>query len=321
MAGYLVTGGAGFIGSNLVEALIRDGHRVRVLDDLSTGSQANLQAVAGDDLAAVEFFEGDIRDLDTCRRACAGVEFVLHQAALGSVPRSIDNPIATHQVNAGGTLNLLVAAREASVERFVSASSSSVYGNPADGAAPKVESQPVSPLSPYAVSKVAAENYAAVFYRLYGLPTISLRYFNVFGPRQDPHSDYAAVIPKFLYALLEGRRPQVHGDGLQSRDFSYVDNVVQANLAACRATAGFGEAYNVACGRRFTLLDLLNLLGELTGRRVEPEFGAPRPGDVRHSLAEISKAGRVLGYRPRVDFKAGLEKIVALARQGKYLAR
>jgi nucleoside-diphosphate-sugar epimerase len=320
MAEYLVTGGAGFIGSNLVEALVKDGRGVRVLDDLSTGRKANLEAVAGDDLAAIEFIQGDIRDLSTCRRACDGVKFVLHQAALGSVPRSIDNPIATHQVNAGGTLNMLVAAKDAGVQRFVSASSSSVYGNPEDGAAPKVESQPVSPLSPYAVSKVAGENYAAVFHRIYGLPTVSLRYFNVFGPRQDPHSDYAAVIPKFLYALLEGRRPRVHGDGLQSRDFSYVDNVVSANLAACRATAGFGEAYNVACGSRFTLLELLDILAELTGRAAEPEFGEPRPGDVRHSLAEIAKAGRVLGYTPEVDFRAGLEKIVALARRGEYLA-
>jgi nucleoside-diphosphate-sugar epimerase len=321
MARYLVTGGAGFIGSNLVEALLQKGQEVRVLDDLSTGRAANLEAATGGDPKAMEFIEGDIRDLETCHRACAGMDFVLHQAALGSVPRSIDNPIATHQVNAGGSLNMLVAARDAGVQRFVSASSSSVYGNPADGSAAKIETQPVSPLSPYAVSKVAAENYAAVFYRLYGLETISLRYFNVFGPRQDFKSDYAAVIPKFLYALLEERRPRVYGDGLQSRDFSYVDNVIQANLAACRATDGFGEAINVACGQRFTLLDLLKILGELTGRPADPEFVDPRPGDVRHSLAEISKAARVLGYRPQVDFRSGLEKIVDLARQGRYLAR
>lgn len=320
MAGYLITGGAGFIGSNLVEALLAQGEEVRVLDDLSTGSEANLKAVAGRDLRSIEFIHGDIRDLETCRRACRQVEFVLHQAALGSVPRSIDNPVPTHQVNAGGTLNLLVAAREAGVQRFVSASSSSVYGNPADGSAPKVETQAVSPLSPYAVSKVAAENYATVFWRLHGLPTMSLRYFNVFGPRQDPHSAYAAVIPKFLYALLEDRRPQVYGDGKQSRDFSYVDNVVQANLAACRTGEGFGEVYNVACGERHTLLDLLDALGELTGRTPDPEFADPRPGDVRHSLAEISKAARVLGYRPQMDFRTGLEKIVGLARQGRYLS-
>ncbi|MBU0517226.1 MAG: SDR family oxidoreductase [Proteobacteria bacterium] len=319
MARYLVTGGAGFIGSNLVEALLERGGEVRVLDDLSTGSEANLKAVAGSDLEAIEFIHGDIRDLETCRRACRRIEFVLHQAALGSVPRSIDNPVPTHQVNAGGTLNMLVAAREVGVKRFVSASSSSVYGNPADGSAPKVETQAVSPLSPYAVSKVAAENYATVFWGIYGLPTISLRYFNVFGPRQDPHSAYAAVIPKFLYALLEDRRPQVHGDGRQSRDFSYVDNVVQANLAACRTEEGFGEVYNVACGERHTLLDLLRLLGELTGRTPDPEFIDPRPGDVRHSLAEISKAARVLGYRPRVDFPTGLQKVVELARRCGYL--
>ncbi len=319
MARYLVTGGAGFIGSNLVEALLGRGEEVRVLDDLSTGREVNLKAVAGSDLTAIEFIHGDIRDLETCRRACHQMEFVLHQAALGSVPRSIDNPVPTHQVNAGGTLNLLVAAQEAGVKRFVSASSSSVYGNPADGSAPKVETQPVSPLSPYAVSKVAGENYAAVFWGIHGLPTISLRYFNVFGPRQDPHSAYAAVIPRFLYALLEDHRPQIYGDGQQSRDFSYVDNVVRANLAACGTEEGFGEVYNVACGERHTLLDLLKVLGELTGQKPDPEFADPRPGDVRHSLAEISKAARVLGYRPQVDFRTGLQKIVDLARQGRYL--
>ena len=316
---YLITGGAGFIGSNLVESLLEAGQRVRVLDNLATSVIENLEAATQGDMSRIEFFWGDIRDLEVCREAVKGVDFVLHQAALGSVPRSVDDPLTTHRVNATGTLNMLVASKDEGVKRFVSASSSSVYGNPENAAAPKVETMPTRPLSPYAVSKVAGENYARVFWELYGLETVSLRYFNVFGPRQDPHSQYSAVIPKFLYALIKGERPLVHGDGLQSRDFSYVDNVVAANLLACRAGDGFGREYNVACGSSFTLIDLFGKLSALLGSKVEPEFGPQRPGDVRHSLADVSLAGEVLGYRPEVDFDRGLSLIVERAKRGTYL--
>ena len=313
MALYLVTGGAGFIGSHLAERLLRDGQRVRVVDNLSTGRQSNLDAVrASGSSTTFEWMEGDIRSLDTCRRACDGVDYVLHQAALASVPRSIENPVDTTAVNVGGTLNILAAAKERGVRRVVCASSSSVYGD--SDSLPKHEELPTCPLSPYAASKLAGEVYARVYARTMGLSTLSLRYFNVFGPRQDPGSQYAAVIPRFITALRDGRRPVVYGDGLQSRDFTYIDNVVAANLEACTAADGSGDAMNVACGDRYTLLDLLQVIGNQLGVTPNPEFQPARAGDVKHSQASIERARRMLGFTPRVGFEEGLARTVAYFR-------
>lgn len=310
---YLVTGGSGFIGSNIVEALLLRGDHVTVLDDFSTGRRQNLEAVVRtrpSGSAGPEILEGDIRDTAMVRRAVRGITHVLHQAALPSVPRSIEDPGSSHAVNATGTLNLLIEARDAGVKRFVYASSSSVYGDSPEQ--PKVESMPTAPLSPYAVSKLAGEFYCRIFHSLYGLETVSLRYFNVFGPRQDPTSQYAAVVPNFVKALASGRPPIVFGDGLQSRDFTYVENAVDANLKACEAPAqACGRAYNVACGDRVTLLDLLNLLERVTAKAVPPVHEKPRPGDVRHSLADIGEARRLLGYEPRVPLEEGLRRTVA----------
>ena len=305
---YLVTGGAGFIGSHLAARLLRDGHQVRILDNLSTGKMANVEAVrtAGDD--RLEWIEGDIRDIETCRRACDGVDFVLHQAALGSVPRSIENPGVTTAVNVLGTVNVFQAAREKGVRRVVSASSSSVYGNTAT--LPKHEEMTPAPLSPYAVGKLAGEEFARVFAGTMGLPTVSLRYFNVFGPRQDAGSQYAAVIPRFIAALTEGKRPTVYGDGGQSRDFTYVDNVVQANLSACTRGDGSGEVMNIACGDRYSLNQLLRSLERILGVKADPEFLPARPGDVRDSQASIERAARILGFKPSVGFEAGLTRTV-----------
>jgi UDP-glucose 4-epimerase len=307
MPHYLVTGGAGFIGSNLVERLVAQGERVRVLDNFSTGTYANLSPW----LDRIELIAGDIRDPETVCRAMAGVAYVLHQAALPSVPRSVADPMASHEANVTGTLNVLMAARHAGVNRVVYASSSSVYGNSPE--LPKREEMPTNPLSPYAVSKLAGENYCRAFYQVYGLETVCLRYFNVFGPRQDPNSQYAAVIPKFVTAMLDGGQPVIYGDGTQSRDFTYVDNVVAANLLACRAPAGgvAGEAFNVACGERTTLLELVAGLERALGKEATPEFAPPRPGDVKHSLAAIDRARERLGYRPRVSFERGLAHTVA----------
>jgi len=310
---YLVTGGAGFIGSHLAERLLRDGHKVRVLDNLSTGRKSNLDVIRDVGAAgSFEWLEGDIRSLDTCRRACEGVEYVLHQAALASVPRSIENPVDTTAVNVGGTLNVLYAAKERGVRRVVCASSSSVYGD--SESLPKHEELPTAPLSPYAASKLAGEVYARVYARTMGLSTLSLRYFNVFGPRQDPQSQYAAVIPRFTTALRDGNRPIVYGDGLQSRDFTYIDNVVAANLQACTAPDGAGEAMNVACGDRFTLLDLLGVLGSLLGVAPNPEFQPARPGDVKHSQASIERARKLIGFQPGIGFEEGLARTVAYFR-------
>ncbi|MEW5913883.1 MAG: SDR family oxidoreductase [Thermodesulfobacteriota bacterium] len=319
MAMYLITGGAGFIGSHLAETLVKRGQDVRVLDNLATGKPGNLEP-ARQGPGRLEFREGDITDLATCRRALEGVDYVLHQAARPSVQRSIEDPLATHQVNATGTLNLLVAAKDAGIKRLVAASSSSTYGDVEPPEAPKKESLPPRPLSPYAASKVVMEYYARVFYRVYGLETVCLRYFNVFGPRQDPNSAYAAVIPAFLFALLEGRRPMIYGDGRQSRDFTYVANVVEANLAACTAPQAAGQVINVAAGRSHNLLDLLAALKKFIGSDLEPEFRPARSGDVRFSQADLAKARRLLGYEIRVDFQEGLRRLVELARQGKYLA-
>lgn len=251
LAKYLVTGGAGFIGSNIVEELVDRNESVRVLDNLSTGRRENIEPF----MDKIEFIEGDLRDLDAVRKAVEGVDYVLHQGALPSVPRSIDEPLTTNEVNVNGTLKVLIAARDAGVKRVVYASSSSIYGN--SEVLPKREDMPPNPLSPYAISKLAGENYCRIFYQIYGLETVCLRYFNVFGPRQDPTSQYSAVIPKFINAMLNGERPIIYGDGKQSRDFTFVANVVQANLLACEANGVAGELFNVACGERYTLLDLI----------------------------------------------------------------
>jgi UDP-glucose 4-epimerase len=309
MSVCLVTGGAGFIGSHLVEALVARGHEVRVLDNLSTGDRANLDAVAD----RIDFLPGDITDLSAVRDAVRGVEVVYHQAALASVPRSVADPLATHQVCVNGTLHVLLAARDARVRRVVYAASSSAYGNSAR--LPKSEADPTAPLSPYAVAKLAGEQYCAAFSIVYGLETVRLRYFNVFGPRQTPDSPYAAVIPLFIQALTSGRSPVLHGDGEQSRDFTFVEDVVQANLLAADTPGVSGRVYNVACGRRTTLLELVAYLNELLGTRIEPTHTEPRPGDVRHSQADISRAVADLGYRPTTDVRRGLQRCLEWWRQ------
>ena len=307
MTRFLVTGGAGFIGSSLSRAIVERGGDVRVLDSFLTGSDANLA-----DLPDVEVVRGDIRDLDGLRVAMKGVERVLHQAAVPSVARSLKDPLLSNEANITGTLNVLIAARDAGVPRVVFASSSSVYGD--TPTLPKVETMTPSPLSPYAVTKLTGEHYLKVFHRLYGLETVALRYFNVFGPRQDPTSDYAAVIPLFINKLARGETPHIHGDGLQSRDFTYIDNVVQANLRAAETPGVGGEVFNVACGQRYTLLDLVAALNTILGTDVQPTFGPPRPGDVMHSLADVGKARQLLGYEPSTTFEEGLERTVVWGR-------
>ena len=310
---YLVTGGAGFIGSHIVEALLRRGDAVAILDDFSTGKRSNLDAALKarpQGAPEPQVFEGDLRDAALVRRAIAGVTHVLHQAALPSVPRSVAEPLQSHEVNASGTLGLLLAARDAGVRRFVYASSSSAYGDVPT--LPKIESQPTAPLSPYAVSKLAGEQYCRIFTPLYGLETVSLRYFNIFGPRQDPQSQYAAVIPRFVTAVQRGGSPIVYGDGLQSRDFTYIDNAVQANLLACDAqSSAAGLAYNVACGASATLLEVLKLVGTILGKPVRPVHEAARAGDVKHSLASIDLARRHLGFEPKIGLEEGLRRTVA----------
>jgi len=304
MALCLVTGGAGFIGSHLVEALLARGQAVRVLDDFSTGSPANLASVAD----RIEVITGDLTNLATVREAAEGVEVIYHQGALPSVPRSVADPWTTHQVCATGTLNVLMAARDAGVRRVVYAASSSAYGN--SERLPKRETDPTDPLSPYAVAKLAGEQYCAAFSKVYGLETVRLRYFNVFGPRQSPDSPYAAVIPLFIEAILNGRPPRLHGDGLQSRDFTYISNVVDANLRAAEAPNASGKVYNAACGGRITLLDLVAKINQLLGTNVQPVHAEARPGDVRHSQADISRARADLGYEPRVGWEEGLRRCV-----------
>jgi nucleoside-diphosphate-sugar epimerase len=306
MARFLVTGGAGFIGSNLTEALRARGDSVVILDDFSTGKRGNLADLSGD----ATIIEGTITDLATCRRAVAGADYVLHQAALASVPRSVEDPLTTNAVNGTGTLNLLIAARDAGVKRFVYAASSAAYGN--IQALWKSEDMPPDPLSPYAVQKLTGEMYCRVFHQLYGLETVALRYFNIFGPRQDPNSQYAAVIPKFITAFLAGEPPTIHGDGTQSRDFTHVDNVVHANLLACAAPReAVGQVYNTACGEQVSVKDLAYLIREILGSTVEAQYDEAQPGDVKHSLADLSKARRLLGYEPRVLFREGIRKTVA----------
>ncbi|MBN1421158.1 MAG: SDR family oxidoreductase [Planctomycetes bacterium] len=308
MTRYLITGGAGFIGSAIAERLVRDGHRVRVLDDFSTGMEERLVPIADD----VEIVRGDVRDRDAVERCLRGVEVVFHEAALPSVARSVEDPLTSHDVNVNGTLTLLDAARRAGVRRLVYAASSSAYGDSA--VLPKKESQPAAPLSPYAVGKLTGEYYCRIWWTLFGLPTVSLRYFNVFGPRQDPRSEYAAVIPRFVTAALSGRAAQVFGDGEQTRDFTFVDNVVDANLLAAQATGAEGGVFNIACGERISLNRLLREIGEITGKPVQAEYGPPRPGDVMHSLADISRARDILGFEPRVSVREGLDRTVAWFR-------
>ena len=305
MANYLITGGAGFIGSNIVQALLERGQTVRVLDNFATGRRENLAEFEN----RIELIEGDIRDLALAERAVEDVDYVLHQAALGSVPRSVQDPLTSNAVNVNGTLNLLWAAKKAGVKRFVTASSSSVYGNTPQ--LPKAESMLLNPISPYAVSKLACERYTLSFHAVYGLPTVALRYFNVFGPKQDPTSQYAAVIPRFITALKHGRSPVVYGDGEQSRDFTYIDNVVQANLSACTATAAVGYAMNIACGERYSLNTLLQLLAEIMGKNVPAVYEPERSGDVKHSLASIERAQHLLNFSPLVNFREGLKRTVA----------
>ena len=304
VATYLVTGAAGFIGSNIVEELVGRGATVRALDNISTGKIANIERF----LARIEFVQGDLNNLDLMREVVEGVDYVLHQGALPSVPRSVSDPLLSHESNATGTLKLLLAARDGGVKRVVYASSSSVYGD--SPTLPKREDMSTQPQSPYAVNKLAAEEYCKVFTRVYGLPTVSIRYFNVFGPRQDPTSQYAAVIPAFIAAILAGRRPTIYGDGLQTRDFTYVKNIVLANLLACETDAADGEAVNVACGERISLLDLMREINRVLGTDVEPIFEEARVGDVKHSLADIGKAERLLGYKPAVLFGEGLAETI-----------
>ena len=308
---YLISGGAGFIGSHIAEALLKRNEEVRVFDNLATGNPSNLQALQSLP-GTMEFIQGDVRDMDAVKAAVKGVEVVFHQAALASVSRSIAQPVASLETNINGTQNVLLAARDAAVRRVVYASSSSVYGN--TPILPKHEEMPTLPMSPYAVQKLTGELLCRIFTRVYGIETVALRYFNVFGPRQDPASEYAAVIPRFLTALLEKRRPIVFGDGEQTRDFTYIENVVQANLLASTSTDAVGEAFNIGCGERISLNRILHIVSELLGIQVDAEYREQRPGDVRDSLADINKAQGLLGYTPTVNFREGLERTLASLR-------
>ncbi|OGP79262.1 MAG: Vi polysaccharide biosynthesis protein VipB/TviC [Deltaproteobacteria bacterium RBG_16_49_23] len=313
MSYVLVTGGAGFIGSNLTEALLRMGHQVRVLDNFSTGKRENL--VFGEVYPFLEVVERDICDMTSCQRAMEGIEYVFHQAALPSVQRSVEDPLTTHQVNAEGTLNILIAARDTGVKRVIYAASSSAYGD--TPTLPKKEEMVPKPLSPYALQKFIGEEYCRLFSQLYGLETISFRYFNIFGPKQDPNSLYSAVIPRFIDALVSNRPPVIFGDGEQSRDFTYIDNVVHANLLAMVAERTRGETVNVACGRRVSLNQLLKILQDIIGSHVSPLYEEPRKGDVRHSLADIKRAKAVLNYDPKVGIEEGLSRTVEFFKNMK----
>lgn len=304
MAKYLVTGGAGFIGSNVVRKLLELGHEVRVLDNFLTGKRENLTDISND----ITLIEGDIRDLDVLKQASEDIDYVLHTAALPSVPRSVANPLLSHEINMNGTLYVLEAARQQGVKRVVFSSSSSVYGN--TPTLPKHEEMPVNPLSPYAAHKAAGEFYCRVYFTIYKLETVCLRYFNVFGPRQDPKSQYAAVIPRFITALQTGGQPTIYGDGKQSRDFTYIDNVIAANISASTAPDAAGEVINVACGSRITVNELAHRIGKLLGKEVNPHYDPPRSGDVKHSLAEISKAQKLLNYSHLIDIDSGLQRTI-----------
>lgn len=301
---FLVTGGAGFIGSNLTEAILNLGYKVRVLDNFSTGKKENIEAFLNNE--NFELIEGDIRDIETCRKACEGVDYVLHQAAWGSVPRSIKMPVLYEEINVKGHLNMMEAARENKIKKFVYASSSSVYGD--HPVLPKKEGVEGNILSPYALTKKVNEEFADLYFRLYGLETVGMRYFNVFGRRQDPNGFYAAVIPKFVKQLINNEAPQINGDGETSRDFTYIDNVIEANLKACLAgKEASGQAFNIAYGGRETLNNLYNKLCKLLNKNIKPIYKEERAGDIRHSNADISKAKRLLGYNPDYSMDRGLE--------------
>jgi nucleoside-diphosphate-sugar epimerase len=308
MERFLVTGGAGFIGSNICKKLVSQGCFVRVVDNLLTGKKSNLADV----IDKIEFIQADMGDEDVARSAVKDIDFCLHQGALPSVPRSVDDPAATHQHCLNATFTLLLAARDAGIKRFVYASSSSAYGD--TPTLPKVETMQPQPLSPYAVAKLAGEYYCTVFYKVFGLETISLRYFNVFGPHQDPTSQYAAAIPAFVTAILKDRQPTVFGDGEQSRDFTYVDNVVEANLIAARAKEASGHVINIACGQAVTVNETISIINELAGKNVKPIYADPRPGDVKHSLADIALAKKTIGYEPKILFREGLQKAIGWYR-------
>ena len=302
----LITGGAGFIGSNITKVLLEKGADVRVLDNFITGRKINIEPFLNDN--KFELIEGDLRDFSDVRKAVEGIDYILHQGALPSVPRSLKDPITTNNINILGTLNVLMAAKEAGIKRVVYASSSSVYGN--SKTLPKKEDMPVNPLSPYALSKYTGERYCQIFYQIYGLETVCLRYFNVFGPNQDPTSQYAAVIPKFIDIMKKDGRPTIYGDGSQSRDFTYVENVVQANLLSCEAEEAAGEVFNIAYGKSFSLLQLVDFINKNLSKDIKPEFTESRSGDVKHSLASTEKAKDKLGYEPKIDFEQGLEKLI-----------
>ena len=308
MPHYLVTGGAGFIGSHLCEELVRRGERVRVVDSLITGKRQNLAH-----LPQVEFMEGDLADIDVARRAVHGIEYVLHQAAIPSVPRSVEDPLTSNRANIDASVNILVAARDANVKRLVYAGSSSAYGN--SEVLPKVETMPAAPLSPYALQKLVAEQYCQMFTSLYGFETVTIRYFNVFGPRQDPSSPYSGVISLFISALCDGRCPTIYGDGEQTRDFTYVANVVDGVLRACHAPGASGEVINVATAGRISLNQLFAIVKREVGSSLEPKYSNPRAGDVRDSQADIGKAQRLLGYTPIVSFEEGLGRTVEWYRE------
>lgn len=304
-----MTGGAGFIGSNICKKLVSQGCFVRVIDNLLTGKKSNL----ADIIARIEFIEADMGNEGIARTAMKDIDVVLHQGALPSVPRSIDDPAATHEHCVDATFTLLLAARDAGIKRFVYASSSSAYGD--TPTLPKVETMRPQPLSPYAVGKLVGEYYCSVFSKVFGLETISLRYFNVFGPHQDPASQYAAAIPAFVTAILKDEPPTVFGDGEQSRDFTHVDNVVEANLLAARAKHTAGEVVNIACGQAITVNAVIDMINEVVGKNVKPIYDAPRPGDVKHSLADITLAKKLIGFKPTVSFKQGLQKAIDWYRE------
>lgn len=306
----LVTGGAGFIGSHLVESLLQKGHSVRVVDNFLTGKRENLEEV----IDQIELVEGDIRDFSLCQEIVQGIDWIFHQAALPSVPRSVEDPQLSNDINVTGTINLLTAARNKKVRKFIFASSSSVYGD--DPSLPKREDILGQPLSPYAVSKRVGELYSRVFYNLYGLPIICLRYFNIFGPRQDPYSQYAAVIPNFITRILKNQPPVIFGDGYQSRDFTYVANVVEANLRAAEAEVKDKMIFNIACGQRITVLELANKISEILNKEIQPVFDPSRPGDIKHSFADISLARNYIRYQPVVSFEEGLRRTIAWYQQG-----
>jgi nucleoside-diphosphate-sugar epimerase len=303
---YLVTGGAGFIGSNIVKELLQKEQKVRVLDNFATGKRENLFEFKNN--PDFELIEGDLRSFHVVRTAVKGMDYILHQGALPSVPRSIHDPLTTNDVNILGTLNILEAAKEFGVKRVVYASSSSIYGD--NKTLPKNEDMSINPLSPYALSKYTGEHYCRIFTRIYGLETVCLRYFNVFGPNQDPTSQYSAVIPKFIRLMSEGKRPIIYGDGTQSRDFTYVSNIVAANLLACTVEGIGGELFNIACGQSYTLLHLVDTLNRILETNIEPMFEEERPGDVKHSLADISRAEEKLGFRVITRFEEGLTELV-----------